>query len=192
MTVRFAFDRQQFMAAVGQFNKKVLNPFTLSFSGRPHSPYAIVQHIGRKSGRRYATPVLAKETDGGFIIPLPYGEEADWHCNLQAAGEAVIAWHGHAYRIASPTVVAPSEATHVYDSVTARLLDGAHVDKYLRVTCSPGEPLAQATYEEIIAGYPIPRAVIVPGVALAFIVAAIVLRRARKRDRITNHLTKDL
>jgi hypothetical protein len=40
----------------------------------------------------YATPVVAVPAEGGFVIPLPYGEGVDWPKNVLAAGRATIAW----------------------------------------------------------------------------------------------------
>ena len=40
---------------VRQFNKRTLNPTILNFAGRPLSPYAVVHHVGRRSGQTYST-----------------------------------------------------------------------------------------------------------------------------------------
>ncbi|MGC9349362.1 MAG: nitroreductase family deazaflavin-dependent oxidoreductase [Anaerolineae bacterium] len=181
MTELMNIDRQQVIEAVARFNKKILNPFTLSFAGRPYSPYAIVQHVGRRSGRQYVTPVLAKRTDEGFVIPLPYGEEADWHRNLQAAGEAVIASQGQAYHVARPEVVEAQEGIQVFNPVIAWLLESTEVEKYLRVKRVPDAPLGRAAYEQIIKDYPITRAVKVVGAAAALIVAIVLLAKLLKR-----------
>src|ERR1700737_3754833 len=59
---------------VRQFNKNVLNPVVLSQAGRRLRYYAIVHHVGRRSGRSYSTPVVAQPTAEGFVIMLPYGK----------------------------------------------------------------------------------------------------------------------
>ncbi len=182
MTELSKIDRQEFMDAVARFNKKVLNPFTLSFAGRPYSPYAIVRHVGRKSGRQYTTPVVAQRTEEGFVIPLPYGEDTDWHRNVQAAGEAVIASQGHAYHVARPEVVDAAEGTKAYGPVMTWLLEGAGVQQYLRIRRVPDEPLGRAAYEQIIKEYPITRAVKVLGGAAALVVAVVLISRLLKRQ----------
>ena len=48
---------------VRQFNKWILNPAMLAFAGRRLSPYAAVRHVGRRTGREYATPVVAAATE---------------------------------------------------------------------------------------------------------------------------------
>jgi hypothetical protein len=56
------------------FTKRVLNPLVLGVARRRHSAdYAILRHVGRRSGRSYATPVVAHPVDDGFLIALPYG-----------------------------------------------------------------------------------------------------------------------
>ncbi len=88
-----------------QFNKRTLNPAVLNFAGRPSSPYAVVHHVGRRSGRTYATPVSARPTPEGFVIPLPYGSDVDWCRNVQAAGHCTISWNGNDYPVGKPEVI---------------------------------------------------------------------------------------
>lgn len=171
-------DRQKVMDAVARFNKRILNPFTLSFSGRPHSFYGIIQHVGRTSGRVYATPVLPGRAEDGFIIPMPYGQKVDWYRNLQAAGEAKFAFDGRAYRIFEPEVVGAAEGLRAYSPVLARSLEGADVAAFLHVKRAP---LDRAAYEDIIRDYPITRAVAVLVGAVALVVGAIVLARLLRR-----------
>ncbi len=88
-----------------RFNKRILNPAKLNLAGGASSPYAVVRHVGRRSGRTYATPVRVRPTPEGFIIPLPYGSEVDWCRNVLAAGGCTISWHGHDYAVREPDVV---------------------------------------------------------------------------------------
>ncbi len=52
---------------VRQFNKNVLNPVVLPLAGSRVRFYAIVRHVGRRSGRSYSTPVVAQPTADGFV-----------------------------------------------------------------------------------------------------------------------------
>ncbi|RXS80310.1 nitroreductase, partial [Geobacillus sp. PK12] len=58
---------------VRTFNKRVLNPVMLRLAGKRYWYAAVLRHTGRRSGKRYATPVVVERTANGFIIPLPYG-----------------------------------------------------------------------------------------------------------------------
>jgi hypothetical protein len=51
-------------------------------AGRRLSPVTIVAHRGRRSGRRYRTPVIAFRLDDGCAISLPYGADRDWARNV--------------------------------------------------------------------------------------------------------------
>jgi hypothetical protein len=85
-------------------NKRALNRVVLTLAGRRWSPWAIVQHVGRQSGRRYATPVLATRTTTGLVIPLPFGADTDWCRNVLAAGRFILRWHGRDYALEQPEV----------------------------------------------------------------------------------------
>jgi deazaflavin-dependent oxidoreductase (nitroreductase family) len=86
-------------------NNKVLNPLMLHLAGRRHWYAAKVEHVGRRSGRHYETPVIAVPVEGGLAIPLPYGEDVDWRRNLQAAGGGVVVRHGQRHTVSEPVVV---------------------------------------------------------------------------------------
>jgi deazaflavin-dependent oxidoreductase (nitroreductase family) len=105
---------------VSRFNKWILNPATLTLAGRRHSPYAVVHHAGRRTGRKYATPVVVEHGDEGFLIPLPYGEGADWARNVCVQGGCTIEWNGRAYDVTDPEVIDSSRALSAF-SVAQRL-----------------------------------------------------------------------
>jgi len=91
------------------FNKHLLNPVMLTLAGRPHWYASRLEHVGRRSGRRYATPVVAHAVPGGFVVPLPYGTRVDWLRNLEAAGEGVLVTQGRRYALSAPEVLETSE-----------------------------------------------------------------------------------
>jgi deazaflavin-dependent oxidoreductase (nitroreductase family) len=104
--VLFRRRRPAFLRAVRQANKRVLNPVMLHLAGRPHWYAARLEHVGRRTGQRYATPVTTQPVDGGFAIPLAYGPDVDWRRNLQAAGTGVLQVDGVRYTIGDPQIVA--------------------------------------------------------------------------------------
>ena len=87
------------------FNKRVLNPVMLAWAGRKQSPYAIVHHVGRRSGHVYETPVVAEQSAESFVITLPYGTGVDWYRNVQAAGRCTLTWHGQDYTLVEPELL---------------------------------------------------------------------------------------
>ncbi|GAA2041893.1 hypothetical protein GCM10009819_30090 [Agromyces tropicus] len=59
-----------------RWQRRSLNPRALETAGRPGDQHSIIRHVGRTSGREYATPIGAVRVAGGFEIMLPYGSEA--------------------------------------------------------------------------------------------------------------------
>jgi deazaflavin-dependent oxidoreductase (nitroreductase family) len=88
-----------------QFNKRYFNRLALKFAGRRRGLYGILKHVGRRSGKDYATPVVVARIPGGFLIPMPYGAETDWLRNLLAAGRGILVWDGREYAVEGPEVV---------------------------------------------------------------------------------------
>jgi deazaflavin-dependent oxidoreductase (nitroreductase family) len=94
------------------------NPGVLKIAGRRWSPWAIVRHVGRRSGRAYATPVIApRVTDDRARILVAYGVDTDWCRNVLAAGRCTLVWQGREYALVDPKL---TEATGAW-----RLLRGA-------------------------------------------------------------------
>ncbi len=117
-------------------HKRVLNPLVLGVAGRRHSAdYAILRHVGRRSGRPYATPVVAHPVADGFLIALPYGPDVAWCGNLQAAGRGSLQWHGKRYEVGSPEVLDASAALPLLPDRVQRALGPFHIGQFLRLRC---------------------------------------------------------
>ena len=71
------------------FNKHVTNRLFLIFAGWL-PPFAVISHVGRRSGRVYRTPVLTFQTGEGYVVALTYGRDVDWVRNLLAAGHGEV------------------------------------------------------------------------------------------------------
>jgi len=87
------------------FNKHVLNPVILPLAGHAQSPYALLHHVGRRSGHAYATPVMAEQSADSFVIALLYGTGSDWYRNVLAAGRCTLTWHGQDYLLGEPELL---------------------------------------------------------------------------------------
>jgi len=79
--------------------KYTLNPLTRRVAHSSFGPFAIVRHVGRKSGKVYETPIIARLVEDGFVIELTYGHDVDWHKNVLAAGGCTMVWHHKEYVI---------------------------------------------------------------------------------------------
>src|SRR5947209_16305172 len=94
------------MHALLRVGTRHLNPFMLSLARSGRVPMvAVIHHQGRRSGRFYTTPLAARKTPDGFVIPLTFGQQANWFRNVQAAGSCTIQWKGASYQVIEPVVV---------------------------------------------------------------------------------------
>jgi deazaflavin-dependent oxidoreductase (nitroreductase family) len=124
--------------AVRRVNRGFSNPRQMRSAGTPGAYASVIRHIGRTSGRPYATPVGAVATEDGFVIMLVYGENTDWLKNVLASGAATIVHEGRTYAVDRPEVV-PTEAVASYLSASARRNHRLfRVDRCLRVRRAPG------------------------------------------------------
>jgi deazaflavin-dependent oxidoreductase (nitroreductase family) len=103
----------QMPQGLARFNRHVTNPIQRLWAGWL-PPFAIVEHVGRRSGKPYRTPVnvFSTEVDGmpGVAILLTYGPDRDWLKNLTAAGGGRMRRNGKSFGIADPQVVTKAEA----------------------------------------------------------------------------------
>ena len=117
---------------------RLLNPLILSFAGSHRLPmFAVIYHRGRRSGRFYSTPLGARPTADGFVIPLTFGKQADWFRNVQAAGECVIRWNGANYALIEPEVVDWAAARSAFYPVERVVIPLIRVEQFVRLRNAP-------------------------------------------------------
>ena len=86
---------------VGRWNKAGLNRVTRHIA--PWMPgLGVVVHRGRRSGRRYQTPVNVFTAGDGYVVALTYGPETDWVKNVLAAGGCELRTRGQTIELGSP------------------------------------------------------------------------------------------
>ena len=94
---------------IAEFNKRVTNPAARTIT--PWLPnLGTLEHAGRKSGRRYQTPLLVFPTHDGYAILIGYGPQTDWLKNVLASGRTVLRKRGRAVELGNPQVVSKAEA----------------------------------------------------------------------------------
>ena len=84
------------------FNKHVTNPLLHRFAKASRGPFAVIRHVGRRSGKPYETTIMVWPMGDGFVIALTYGDSVDWYRNILAAGHGTLLWHGRVYTIGKP------------------------------------------------------------------------------------------
>lgn len=122
---------------VRRFNRRVLNPLMMRLAGRRYWYASVIHHSGRRSGREYATPVVAYAIDGGFLIPLPYGTDVDWLRNVLTAGEAILDVHGKTGTVREPIVLAWDQALPLLPPARASFWRRLPRVSFLRVNTAP-------------------------------------------------------
>jgi deazaflavin-dependent oxidoreductase (nitroreductase family) len=118
------------------FNQKVTNHISLHVAGWAPG-FAIVHHTGRRSGRRYETPVNVFRRDDGYLFALTYGE-GEWVENVLAAERCEITTRRRTIALVDPRLARDPHRTGI--PVPARwILALVQVDEFLtmRVAADP-------------------------------------------------------
>jgi len=97
--------RQDAVHLIRHLNKYSINPVMRTIAGAKHSPISIVRHTGRRTGKAYATPVIAEPLGDGLVIAFTYGPEVDWYRNIAARGSCIIRRGGVDYACVDPMLV---------------------------------------------------------------------------------------
>jgi deazaflavin-dependent oxidoreductase (nitroreductase family) len=126
---------------VGKWNKAGLNRLTRHVA--PWMPgFGVVVHRGRRSGRRYQTPVNVFPAGAGYIVALTYGPDTDWVKNVMAAGGCELRTRGKAVQLGSPRLF-HDESRSGIRPVERQVLRALNVADFLSLTpasASAAEP----------------------------------------------------
>ena len=98
---------------LARFNRHVTNPIQRLWAGWAPT-MGILEHVGRKSGKRYRTPLTVFSTDvdgqAGVAILLTYGPDRDWLKNITAAGGGRMKRYGKTFELRDPQVMPKAQA----------------------------------------------------------------------------------
>jgi deazaflavin-dependent oxidoreductase (nitroreductase family) len=101
---------------LARFNRLVTNR-VVGPAARRLPGFAIVMHVGRRSGRVYATPVNLFTAENRYVIALMYGSDSQWVLNVLAAGAVDIETRGQRLHLVGPEVVQDAQRSLVPTSV---------------------------------------------------------------------------
>jgi len=121
-----------FRTLIRTSNKYLLNPLMLRLAGKRYWYASVIEHTGRRSGRRYSTPVVADRVGGYFVIPLPYGTSVDWVRNVLTAGEADLVSKGQTYHVVAPELIDSTQALPELPRERRRTFERISVGHFLR------------------------------------------------------------
>jgi deazaflavin-dependent oxidoreductase (nitroreductase family) len=123
---------------LARFNRRLPNRVIGTIAGRRLSPVAFMVHQGRRSGRRYRTPVMPLPLADGYLISLLYGPRRDWVRNVLAAGGCTLVRGGRQVELTGPRLLDAAGAAPLLPAPlrpALRLVPGIH---FMRL--SPARP----------------------------------------------------
>jgi deazaflavin-dependent oxidoreductase (nitroreductase family) len=92
------------LAFLRTFTIRFVNPVTRRFAGRVPG-FAIVHHVGRATGRPYATPMNVFRDGEAWVMALTYGAEVQWVRNVLATGGCELEVRGRRLRLTDPELI---------------------------------------------------------------------------------------
>ncbi|MGO8948517.1 MAG: nitroreductase [Ktedonobacterales bacterium] len=131
--------------ALRGFAGRPVNAFVVRFAGSRYlQGYGVVHHRGRRSGRAYRTPVIVRPVGHGFVIPVAFGERADWLQNLRAAGGCVIRWNGLVHPVVDPVIIDWLVARPTFAPLQRSIATLLGIKRCVHVRCGAATPGAGA------------------------------------------------
>jgi deazaflavin-dependent oxidoreductase (nitroreductase family) len=96
--------------ALARFNRVATNRVAVHVAGRLPG-FGIVNHVGRRSGRAFRTPVNVYRDGDRYTIALMYGPDSQWVRNVLAAGGCELETRGKRIALTGPERIHdPSQA----------------------------------------------------------------------------------
>jgi deazaflavin-dependent oxidoreductase (nitroreductase family) len=89
---------------MARFNRHVTNRITRPLA-RQLPGFGVVEHAGRRSGRRYRTPVNVFRSGPSYVIALTYGVDSEWVQNVLAAGCCGLVTRGRRHSLTASAIV---------------------------------------------------------------------------------------
>lgn len=113
---------------------KLVNPWMLRIAGQV-SPWVVLHHVGRKSGKEYSTPLVAfaarPEREIVAVLPLPWGSGTDWARNTMSAGTVRLTRAGTDFLVKDVRLVPAYEAVGWLGSVPSKLMSAVGIENCL-------------------------------------------------------------
>ena len=122
-----------FPRTIAKINRYVTNPVLSLIAGRI-GPLAILEHIGRRSGKSRKTPVMVFRVPTGYVIALTYGPKTDWVANVRAARRCVVTVHGQRIELVDPELIEGDPSAFDFPAPVTFFLHRMRVRHFLRLT----------------------------------------------------------
>ena len=125
--------KQAVLNRIRVINKYVTNKVMIHISGRKFGHFAILSHIGRKSGKLYRIPIIAEPIQDGFVIALTYGKKVDWYENVMAKGSCSICWKNKDYQLINPEFIDKELGVMAFPAIFRTPLRKMGIQYYLKL-----------------------------------------------------------
>jgi deazaflavin-dependent oxidoreductase (nitroreductase family) len=110
------------MHALRPLVNRLLNPITRRVAGRLPG-FALITHVGRRSGRPYTVPLNVFRRGDRWVVVLTYGSDVDWVKNVLAAGGCTMRTRGRDVQLVDPELVTDPDLHGL--PLPVRLIEGA-------------------------------------------------------------------
>jgi hypothetical protein len=137
---------ERFSWARRQVNERV-NPWLLEHNipGTGRAEIAVLEHVGRKSGTVYHTPVHPTIRDDTMLVPVPLGTASQWAQNVLLAERARLQLHDMLYDLERPELIGVAD-TGFYPAAVAAPFDRMGW-RYLRLHVAGSAPGTFAAHD---------------------------------------------
>ena len=119
------------------FVKHFVNPLLRNFAHASRGPFALLRHVGRRSGKTYEIPIMVWWVEDGFVIALTYGPQVDWLRNLQAAGQGSLCWHKQEYVFQKPEFIDAKTALPALPPFIKQVLRLSGTHDFVKLSSQP-------------------------------------------------------
>lgn len=118
---------------VRRLNKRITNKILIHICGRSFGHFAILRHVGRKSGQQYQIPIIAEPVENGFVFAMTYGKKVDWYANVKASGGCSLFWKGESYALVNPQIISKEQGLLAFPPILRRALTAAGIEYFLKL-----------------------------------------------------------
>jgi deazaflavin-dependent oxidoreductase (nitroreductase family) len=123
--------------SLGRINQRVTNPILWPLVARlPGARFGRIVHVGRRSGRRYRTPMLAFQDGDRLVFALTYGPGTQWVQNVLATRTCTFETRHDTQRLVEPRLFEDPERSAVPPRV-GRVLGWLGVTDFLEMRLAP-------------------------------------------------------
>jgi deazaflavin-dependent oxidoreductase (nitroreductase family) len=119
--------------------KNTLNRVTSAVARSGHGPFSLVEHVGRKSGKIYQTPIIVARITDGFIAELTYGENVNWYRNIEAAGGCELIVAGARHHVVAIERCSPDVGRTAFGVPARQILSLLHRNEFRLLRTARGQ-----------------------------------------------------